>query len=360
MSTEPPASEPAARPVQLELADTKAVQAAVGGRNTGPGPRYVPGRTIPVPTSVSDGFQRTIAMPYRDSEWKLDPPDAAGWRQAVAELAATTAAAIEQIRERLEVAVTETTIAGVPVFEVAPKSLPAANAGRLLINTHGGGYVFNPGRACLLEAVVIAATCGIKVLAVDYRMPPDAPFPAALDDGFAVWKAVVASQPAGSVGLCGGSAGGGLALAITPRAKQEGVPLPAALAIQTPWADLEEVGDSFRTNEWLDSVLVSYTAAPQRAALLYAAGHDLADPLLSPLRGDLAGFPPTMLITGTRDLFLSLTVLVHRKLRRAGVPAELHVVEGASHFQYFINPFAEESQEIFGELRLFLDRTLAG
>ena len=103
MSTEPPASEPAARPVQLELADTKAVQAAVGGRNTGPGPRYVPGRMIPVPTSVSDSFQRTIAMPYRDSEWKLDPPDAEGWRQAVAGLAAITAPAIEQMRQRLGV-----------------------------------------------------------------------------------------------------------------------------------------------------------------------------------------------------------------------------------------------------------------
>lgn len=348
------------RAFQIELADIQAAQAAIGGRNTGTGPRYVPGRMIPVPTSVSDSFQRTIAMPYRDSEWKLDPPDAEGWRQAVAGLAAITAPAIEQMRQRLGVQVTETTIAGVPVFEVTPATLRPENTGRVLVNTHGGGYVFNPGRACLLEAVVIAATCGIKVLAVDYRMPPDSPFPAALDDGFAVWKAVVASQPSGTVGLCGGSSGGGLALAITLRAKQEGVPLPAALAIQTPWADLEEVGDSFRTNEWLDSVLVSYSAAPQRAARLYAAGHDLADPLLSPLRGDLTGFPPTMLITGTRDLFLSLTVLVHRKLRRAGVPAELHVVEGASHFQYFINPFAEESQEIFGELQLFLDRTLAG
>ena len=360
MSTDPSAGVAADRSFQVELADIQAVQAAVGGRNTAPGPRYVPGRTIPVPTSVSDGFQRTIAMPYRDSEWKLDPPDAEGWRQAVAGLAAITAPAIEQMRQRLGVEVTETMIAGVPVFEVTPATIGPENTGRVLVNTHGGGYVFNPGRACLLEAVVIAATCGIKVLAVDYRMPPDHPFPAALDDGFAVWKAVVASQPSGSVGLCGGSSGGGLAVAITLRAKQEGVPLPAALAIQTPWADLEEVGDSFRTNEWLDSVLVSYSAAPQRAARLYAAGHDLADPLLSPLRGDLTGFPPTMLITGTRDLFLSLTVLVHRKLRRAGVPAELHVVEGASHFQYFINPFAYESREIFGELRLFLDRTLVG
>ena len=354
-----PAAITSERSVVLQLNSTPAVQAAVGGLNQGSGPRVVPGRSIPVPESVSESFQRTIAMPYRDSEWKLDPPDAAGWRQAVAGLAAITIPAIEQMQSQLGVNVSETSIAGVPVFDVTPPTVRPENVGRVLVNTHGGGYVFNPGRASLLEAVVIAASCGIRVLAVDYRMPPDHPFPAALDDAFAVWQAVVDGQPAGTVGLCGGSSGGGLALATVLRAQQAGVALPAALAIQTPWADLAEVGDSLRTNEWLDSILVSYSAAPQRAARLYAAGHDLGDPLISPLRADLTGFPPTMLITGTRDLFLSLTVLVHRKLRRAGVPAELHVVEGASHFQYFINPFASESQDIFTEMRLFLDRTLA-
>lgn len=355
----PDSSTPADRPAIVELPAGKALQAAVGSRNEAAGPRYVPGRSIPVPDSVSVSFQETVAMPYRDSEWKLDPPDAEGWRQAVAGLAATTIPAIEQIQKRLGVEVAATTIAGVPVFEVMPASLRPENAGRVLVNTHGGGTIFNPGRACLLEAVVIAATCGIKVLAVDYRMPPDHPFPAALDDAFAVWQAVVGNQPPGTVGLCGGSSGGGLAMAVTLRARQEGVPLPAGLALQTPWADLSETGDSLQTNEWLDCVLVSYSAVAGRAAGLYAAGRDLADPLISPLRADLTGFPPTMLLSGTRDLFLSLTVLVHRKLRRAGVPADLHLVEAASHFQYFINPFAPESQDVFTELRLFLDRSLA-
>jgi len=323
----------------LPLSGYPALQEAVGQLNQSPGPRTVPGRTIPVPRSVSAAFGRTIALPYRDSEWKLDPPDAAGWRQAVADLAVTTAGMVEQIRERLGVTVTEGVVAGVPVFEVAPAAMRQQHQGRLLVNTHGGGYVFNPGRASLLEAVVIAANCGIKVVAVDYRMPPDHPFPAALDDAFAVWKAVVESHSPGSVGLCGGSAGGGLALATTLRAKQEGVPLPAALAIQTPWADLEEVGDSFRTNEWLDNILVSYRAAPQRAARLYANSHDLSDPFLSPLRGDLSGFPLTMILTGTLVQYLSLAVLEHRKLRRVGQPDELHLVEGAEHLNYIISPF---------------------
>lgn len=324
------------------------------------GARVVPGRTIPLPTTVSDSFRETIAMPYRSSEWRLDPQDAEGWRVAVANLAKESTPFILKIVEKLGVTYRRTTIDGVSVFEVSPKEIAPRHANRLVVDTHGGGYVFNPGEACLLEPAVIAAACGVKVLAVDYRMPPDHPFPAALDDAVAVWKAAIAMQPASRVALAGGSAGGGLAMATVHRLKQEGIALPAALALQTPWADLAEVGDTLKTNEWLDNVLVSYHGAAARAAPLYANGRDLGDPLLSPLRGDLSGFPPTILFSGTRDLFLSLTVLAHRKLRRSGVPADLHVVEGASHFSYFINPFAAESQELFVELDGFLDRHLAG
>lgn len=340
----------------IALPDGPQLQNAVGAANETSGPRTVPGRVIPVPASVSPAMQETIAMPYRDSEWRLDPPDAEGWRQAVAGLAAHTIPAIEKIRDRLGVRVEPVTVAGVGCFEVHPSEIAPANADRLLVNTHGGGYVFNPGEACLLEAIVLAATSRIKVIAVDYRMPPDHPFPAAVEDAFAVWSSLVASHAPDRVALSGGSSGGGLAMATVLRAKREGVPLPAALAIQSPWADLDEVGDSLRTNEWLDSVLVTYGAGPTRAAALYANGHDRGDPLLAPLRGDLSCFPPTILLTGTRDLFLSLTVLVHRKLRKAGVAADLHVVEGASHFQYFINPFAAESQDVLAEIASFLDR----
>jgi pimeloyl-ACP methyl ester carboxylesterase len=234
----------------LPLTEFAALKEVVGSLNRSPGPRVIPGRSIPVPLSVSESSRRTIALPYRDAEWKLEPADAADWRKAVAELAATTAPVVAQIADRLGVQVAESTIAGVP--------------------------------------------------------------------------------------------------------------LPAALALQTPWADLDEVGDSLRTNEWLDNVLVSYRGVPERADRLYADGHDFGDPSLSPLRGDFSGFPPTMLLSGTRDLFLSLTVLVHRKLRRAGVPADLHVVEGASHFHFFLKPFAAESEDVFTEMAFFLDRYLVG
>jgi len=149
-----------------------------------------------------------------------------------------------------------------------------------------------------------------------------------------------------------------MTLALMLRAKREGVPLPAAIAPGTPWSDLTETGDSYKANEWLDNVLVSYDGYLTRAARLYAAGHDLRDPQLSPIYGDLRGLPPTILTTGTRDLFLSNTVRTHRKLRQAGVEASLQVFEGMSHAQYLFNPDAPETREAFTEIAGFLDKHL--
>jgi monoterpene epsilon-lactone hydrolase len=119
--------------------------------------------------------------------------------------------------------------------------------------------------------------------------------------------------------------------------------------------DLTETGDTYRTNEWLDNVLVSYRGYLSRAARLYANGTDLKDPQLSPIYGDFHGFPPTVLTSGRRDLLLSLTVLNHRKLRRSNVEAELNVFEGMSHVSFVLNPYASESREVFTDWARFFD-----
>jgi len=205
----------------------------------------------------------------------------------------------------------------------------------------------------------MAAIGGYKVLSIDYRMPPDAPFPAALDDVMAAWRAVVATTDPRCVAVEGTSAGGGLTLALALRAKAEGLPLPAAMAPGSPAADLTVSGDSIKTNEWIDNIIVSYGGYASKALQLYANGHDLSDPMLSPLHGDYHGLCPAILTSGTRDLFLSDTVRVHRKLRKAGVPAELHVHEGLSHAQYVFDPSMTVSREVFSEIAHFFDDHLA-
>ena len=203
----------------------------------------------------------------------------------------------------------------------------------------------------------MAAYGGFKVLSFDYRMPPEYPYPAAMDDAIAVWKAALRMQRPENMAIFGTSTGGGMTLAMILRAKEEGLPLPATIAPGTPWSDLTETGDTYKTNEWLDNVLVSYDGYLTRAAQLYANGRDLKDPQLSPIYGDFHGFPPTILTSGTRDLFLSNTVRTHRKLRQAGVEAVLEVFEGISHGQYLVHD-APETKEALGEITLFLDAHL--
>jgi acetyl esterase/lipase len=147
-------------------------------------------------------------------------------------------------------------------------------------------------------------------------------------------------------------------LAKVQRSISEGLPLPAAIAPATPWSDLSKTGDSYFTNDSVDNALVAYDPLLSAEAKLYANGRDLKDPHLSPVYGDFHGFPPTILTTGTRDLFLSNTVRVHRKLRQAGVVAQLEVYEGQSHAQYLPDPAAPESKEVFEEIAKFFDEDL--
>jgi acetyl esterase/lipase len=256
-------------------------------------------------------------------------------------------------REKLGVTMTRAAMAGLPVFIFTPKSIPAANRDRVFYNLHGGGYVYGGGESGTAEAAAMAAYGHVRVIEVDYRMPPDAPYPAAMDDAMAVYKAIIAHTDPRRVAVFGTSTGGGMTLALMLRAKAEHIRLPAVIAPGTPWSDMTRTGDSYRTNEWLDNILVSYDGYLGRAALLYAAGHDLKDPQLSPIYGDFHGLPPAILTTGTRDLFLSNTVRAHRKLREAGVEAQLQVFEGMSHAGWSIDPFTPEAREVYEEIARF-------
>lgn len=200
---------------------------------------------------------------------------------------------------------------------------------------------------------------GFRVISVDYRMPPTAYFPAALDDAVAVWRAALRDHDHRKMAIFGSSAGGALTLATILRAKAEGLPLPAAIAPGTPMADVTGVGDSFQTNAFVDNTLVAPGGFCDAATRLYANGHDLRDPLLSPVYGDVSGFPPTILTTGTRDLLLSNTVRMHRRLRQAGVDAVLQVFEGQAHAHYYRDVTAPESREAFSEIAAFFDTHLA-
>jgi monoterpene epsilon-lactone hydrolase len=176
---------------------------------------------------------------------------------------------------------------------------------------------------------ITAMQFGGVTFAVDYRMPPGHPYPAGLDDCLDVYRAMLKEYGAKNILVSGESAGGNLAAALMHRIKDAGLARPAALILNTPVTDLTNAGDSWQILRGLDPVLRDPDGVGSTA--LYLNGNDPRHRYLSPLLGELTGFPPTHLITGTRDRLLSDTVRMHAALRAAGVEADLYVAEAMPH-----------------------------
>jgi epsilon-lactone hydrolase len=323
--------------------------------STTPG-RAIPARTIPVPDTISPAMRQWIANPVPPLTQTV-PQTADEWRDLVTRQVAARGQLLTDVRQLCPVKLEPQTVGGVKCFLVTPEKLAERHRHRLVLHLHGGAYVFSPGELGAAEAVLLAHYGQTLVLSVDYRMPPDHPFPAALDDAVAVYQAIAKTHRPADLAVFGTSAGGGLAAAMLQKLISLGSAMPAVLGLGTPWADLTKTGDTMFTNEDIDQVLVHYDGVLGAAARLYAGGRDLADPGLSPVNGDFAGFPPTVLIAGTRDMLLSTTVRLHRKLRAAGIDAQLHVFEGMPHGFYLGLPDAPESRETYTEIaRFFADR----
>jgi monoterpene epsilon-lactone hydrolase len=311
---------------------------------------HLPARDIPVPTSVSPEAQAILAMPPMEQPESPPAHDLDGWREFVATRDEAIKAMMAGRTAGAPVTTEELDIDGVRVYEIVPVDL-ADDDRRVYLDIHGGAFVFGGGELCRAMGVGAAVRVGARVLAVDYRMPPDHPFPAGLDDCLTVYRSLLLQHSADQVIVGGVSAGGNLAAALTLRIRDEGLPLPAAVVLRTPAVDLSESGDSMETNLGLDPLL------PRRetAALdLYRGSADVRDPYVSPVHGDFTkGFPPTILTTGTRDMLLSDTVRMHRALRAAGIPAALHVTEAGGHGGFF--GMAPEDGAIEREVRDFVD-----
>ena len=340
------------------VSTTHAQGQPVAAQPGSPASREVPARTIPVPDTVSPQMQAVIARPL-NSRLSVVPKTPEEWKAVVEREALSVVATLPKIRATLGVTVQPITIAGVKAYGVTPNSIAPRNRDRVLLHLHGGIRVFNPGEAGTREAILMAGFGGFKVISVDYRMPPDFPYPAALDDAVAVYRELLKTSEAKNIGIFGTSAGGSLTFATVLRAKMENLPLPGAIAPGTPTVDLTKTGDSLFTNEMVDNVLGTQEGFIRATAFLYANGRDLKDPLLSPIYGDVHGFPPAILTSGTRDLYLSNTVRMHRKLRAAGVEAVLQMFEGQSHAQYMSDINAPEVKDYHDEVARFFDLHLA-
>jgi acetyl esterase/lipase len=318
-----------------------------------PGAWSIGPRTLPPPAGASEQLREILAGTPTPVP-PVVPTTKAEWLAAVDTTNRERAAIGRAGAAKLNVSVEPDTIAGVRVNRILPRETAPEHREHLFVHVHGGAFIFGAGQAGIGEAVEIAAFIRMPVISGDYRMPPDHPAPAAMEDVVAVWREVIKNRAAANTVLGGTSAGANLTLVSTLRLKDLGAELPGALFVGTPPADLAKHGDMRFINDGVDRELVSWDGMPRTAMAAYAAGKSYEDPYLSPIFGDFRGFPATYLISGTRDLMLSDTVRVHRKLRQAGVDADLHVYEGIAHAEYAQLVGTPEVDEHYAELKAFL------
>ena len=305
-------------------------------------------RVVPVPQTISPEAQKFISR-----------PGPSGPEPTLAERRANTdkfrIGRAEEARKLYPVDVKEETIGGVRCDVIRPLNPPAAKRDRVLINVHGGG--FNSDSGSLVEGIPIANLTRTTVVSVYYRLAPEHPFPAAVDDTEAVYKQLLKTYKPAKMGLFGTSAGAILTAEVAVRLRHDRLPLPGVLGVFSGTGDMSRPGDSQALYTIWGFGGPLRPPSKESHASPYSGSTDPKDPVLNPIYADARGFPPTLFVTSTRDLLLSGTADLHRAFLRAGVDAELVVFEALPH-AFWYDYHLPETKEALGIMAKFFDKKL--
>lgn len=305
-------------------------------------------RVIPVPKDLSPEAQAFISHRVPD---EAAEPSLAERRKSLDAWEVRSRAEWSRI---CSVTIEDSTIGGVPVHVVTPESMPAENRDKVLINLHGGG--FNGDSGSYSESIPIASYTGMKVVAVLYRLAPEHPFPAGVDDAVTVYKELLKTHTPGHIVIYGTSAGATLTAEVAVKLKQLGLPMPAALGIFSTVSDFADMGDSYAM--YTLSGLAGHLEPPNGPHdPTYVGAADPKDPVLSPIHADLHGMPPALFVTSERDALLSSTANLQRAYLRAGVDARLVVFDALPH-AFWYHPEMPEAIEANHIMARFFVREL--
>lgn len=290
-------------------------------------------RVVPVPEDLSLEARKSISRQEPDQ----GPPQSLAERRRMTD--AYTARARVEWTKICPNTIADETMAGVPVHVVTPANMPDANKDKVLLNLHGGG--FNSDSGSYTESIPIASYTRIKVVAVLYRLAPEYPFPASVDDSVAVYKHLLKTYKPDHIVIYGTSAGAILTGEVAVRMKQLDLPMPAALGIFSGMGDFARAGDSIAMYSLRG--LAGHLDPPQPGAHdpFYVGSTDAKNPVLSPIYADLRGLPPTLFITSGRDMLLSGTANLHRAFLHAGVDARLVMFDGLPHAFWYNSKLPE-------------------
>lgn len=228
----------------------------------------------------------------------------------------------------------------------------------VLLYLHGGGYVVGSSRSHRHLAAAIGAAGGMSVFSADYRLAPEHPFPAAVDDGVAAYKALLDSGIAANrIAIAGDSAGGGLTLATLLAARDRGLPMPACAVAISPWADLAQSGDAYRTRAGRDPIITKDGLDQMAAA--YLGGADAKTPLASPAYADFKGLPPLLIQVGSEEALHSDAEAVKARAEDANVEVSFESWAGMVHVWHAFHPILSEGRDAVARIGSYLKAHIA-
>lgn len=299
-----------------------------------------------VPTTISNEAQKTLKDLYLVNVLSKKAPklnDLQGWKKQWEDTEKILGQNFDSVVNNNNVIVNNIEINGVNVLEIIPQNLRSGD--KILVYTHGGAYTKLSARSSIANSARMSNITGLKVYSIDYTLAPFANWKEIQDQVLSVFKGLIdAGYSLENIGMFGDSAGGGLTLSTVLNMRNMGWGMPAAVILISPWADLTGEGDTYESLKRSDPVL-NYEKSLKNSALVYADGLSLSDPRVSPLFADYTqGFPPTLILEGTKDIFLSTIVRLYQKMKDSGVDVTLDIYEGMWHvFTAFDIPEADKA-----------------
>ncbi|MHC5543002.1 alpha/beta hydrolase [Singulisphaera rosea] len=314
---------------------------------------------VSIPDTISakaQAYLRTLTDPALIPPWP-ERNDAEGWRKLVRTYEDKCAPLTEAAIKTFQPTLIERTLGGVPVIEIRPKGWK--DDGKVVVYTHGGGYVLFSARSTLDSSVRVADILGRRIIAIDYTLAPSARWDAMTDQVVSAFRALLSEGfTMKDIALYGDSAGGGLAAGSVLKMRDKGLGMPAVLVLWSPWADITNSGDTAETLKHAEPRFL-YKSQLRKAAEAYADENAWKTPYVSPVYGDFSkGYPPTLIQGGTKELFVSHFVRLYQAIDTAGGVVKLDLYDGMPHvFQWFI-PEAPEGTAAFAKMKTFIDQHL--
>ncbi|MGI9518074.1 MAG: alpha/beta hydrolase [Pirellulaceae bacterium] len=307
------------------------------------------------PNTMSEEARRAVVQFSGDRGTLPEPDDIEGWQKAQQATETSSEEGNQAVVAHYRPRITPRTLGGVPVLDIQPDGWRESN--KVLVYTHGGAYTLYSAESTLTSSVPVAHDTGLRVISIDYTLAPHARWNEITDQVISVMQALVdEGHRLEDIAIYGDSAGGGLAAGVVLKMRDQGIGMPAAVVLWSPWSDITDDGDTYVTLLDHDPVLV-YHNSLDRCADAYANPEDQKHPYVSPVYGDYSqGFPPTLIQVGTKEIFLSNAVRHYQTLDNAGIEVKLDPYEGMWHVFQAFHWRLPESDLARKKMRTFLEQ----